>query len=499
MSTKAKFDFKSIKFRLWMYFLLFAVIVLLLLWGMQIFMLNTSYESMKTREVGRVASMIARSYSQGNENLTSGIKELSVNNDFYVMMESNSGYLYFSPEAESRMPVYSYITHAPQLKKMLQQSNRLPVSFKINSGTEKYSTLAYGCILDQTPGREVYLYIFSPLYPVTSTVNILKDQMMSVTFITLIIAFILSVYFAMRISRPLQSMTNTARQMGKGDYNVKFEGNSYSEVNRLATTLNTAAYELGMADNRQKDLIANVSHDLKTPLTMIRSYAEMIRDLSGDNPEKRNAHLKVIIDETDRLAQLVSDMSTISAMQQHKMKLDKSLFDLTAAAASHLASYEILTEQEGYTFQFNSPKECLVYADEARIKQVIANLTSNAVKYCGEDKVIIVNLRRIGKRYRFEVSDHGPGIKPEEIPHVWDRYYKTSSHFARATQGTGLGLSIVKEILTLHHANYGVESKVGKGSTFWFELESARREKEKTVLDPTIDIPQDPAMIEDIQ
>jgi signal transduction histidine kinase len=165
-------------------------------------------------------------------------------------------------------------------------------------------------------------------------------------------------------------------------------------------------------------------------------------------------------------------------------------------AAAHLASYEILTEQEGYTFQFAAQKDCLVYGDEARIRQVIANLTGNAVKYCGEDKVIIVNVRRVGKRCRFEVTDHGPGIKADELPHVWDRYYKTSSHFARQTEGTGLGLSIVKEILTLHHANYGVESKVGKGSTFWFELEMGRREKEKVVLDPTIDIPQDPAFIE---
>ena len=481
-----------------MYFLLFAMVVLVLLWGMQLYMLNHSYENMKTREVVKVASLISRSYSQGNENLTAGIQELSINNDFYVMMESPSGYLYFSPEAETRMPVYSYITHAPQLKAMLQKSRRLPVSFKINNGTEKYSTLAYGCVLDNSPGREVYLYIFSPLYPVTSTVNILKEQLLSVTFITLIIAFLLSIYFAMRISRPLQSMTGAARRMGKGDYNVKFEGNSYSEINRLAATLNTAAYELGMADNRQKDLIANVSHDLKTPLTMIRSYAEMIRDLSGDNPTKRNAHLQVIINETDRLAQLVSDMSTVTAMQQHKVKLEKTVFDLTAAAAANLASYEILTEQEGYTFQFNAQKECLVYGDEARIKQVIANLTSNAVKYCGEDKIIIVNVRRIGKRCRFEVADHGPGIKAEELPHVWDRYYKTSSHFARQTEGTGLGLSIVKEILTLHHSNYGVDSKEGRGSTFWFELEAGRREKEKAVPDPTIDIPQDPARIEEI-
>ena len=147
---------------------------------------------------------------------------------------------------------------------------------------------------------------------------------------------------------------------------------------------------------------------------------------------------------------------------------------MSAMTASILASYEILQEQEGYDFKFNAPKECFVYADADKIKQVIANLTGNAVKYCGEDKYVGLTIRKAGRKYRLEVSDHGPGIKPEELPHVWERYYKTSTNYIRETQGTGLGLSIVKEILLLHNADYGVESKLGKGSTFWFELDIAK-------------------------
>lgn len=499
MSSKVRFDFHSIKFRLWMYFVGFGVGVVVLIWFLQIFFLNNYYEPMKAGEVARIAQVITRAYQQNDENLSNSIQELSINNDFYVMMEYNSEYLFFGPESESQLAVYSYLTHAPKLKSMLEKSHHLPVSFKINNSMEKYSTLAYGCTLDRTPGNEVFLYIFSPLYPTTSTVSILKNQLLYVTFITLVLAFSLAIYFAARISKPLKSMTATAKELGTGNYSVKFEGNSYSEINRLAATLNTAAYELGMADTRQKDLVANVSHDLKTPLTMIRSYAEMIRDLSGDNPEKRNAHLSVIIDESVRLSQLVSDLATMTAMQTHRMTLDKKSFDLTEAAASILASYDILTERDGYSFEFNAQKDCHVFADETRIKQVIANLTSNAIKYCGEDKVILVTIRKVGRKCRLEVSDHGPGIKPQEIPHVWDRYYKTSSNYVRPTEGTGLGLSIVKEILTLHHANYGVNSKVGKGSTFWFELEQARKEKPvREPRDRTKEIPQDPANIEEL-
>lgn len=433
---------------------------------------------MKISEVNRIATSICHAYERQDTNLTTDIQQLSVSNDFYVMMESNGQVLLFMPESDSLLPVYQYKDQLPKLKKMLAASKSSgAVSFKISSGVDKYSTLAYARYLRKAEDNEVYLYIFSPLYPVSSTVEILKDQLFYVTLITLIGAFSLAIYFANRISKPIKDITTTAKDMGRGNYNVKFVGNSYSEINNLAAALNTATYELGNADARQKDLIANVSHDLKTPLTMIRSYAEMIRDLSGDNPEKRNTHLHVIIDESERMSRLVSDMATISAMQTKKIVLEKTAFDLSAVSASILASYDIYQEQDGYDFVFNAPKDCLVFADKDRIAQVISNLTTNAVKYCGEDKYIALTIRKIGRKYRLEVSDHGPGIKPEELPHVWERYYKTSTNYVRETSGTGLGLSIVKEILMLHNANYGVESKVGQGSTFWFELDMVKKER----------------------
>lgn len=433
---------------------------------------------MKISEVNRIATSICHAYERQDKNLTADIQQLSVSNDFYVMMESNGQVLLFMPESDSILPVYQYKDQLPKLKKMLSASKSSgAVSFKISSGVDKYSTLAYARYLRKAENNEVYLYIFSPLYPVSSTVDILKNQLFYVTLITLIGAFSLAIYFANRISKPIKDITTTAKDMGRGNYNVKFVGNSYSEINNLAAALNTATYELGNADARQKDLIANVSHDLKTPLTMIRSYAEMIRDLSGDNPKKRNTHLQVIIDESERMSHLVSDMATISAMQTKKIVLEKASFDLSAVSASILASYDIYQEQDGYDFVFNAPKDCIVFADKDRITQVISNLTNNAVKYCGEDKYIALTIRKIGRKYRLEVSDHGPGIKPEELPHVWERYYKTSTNYVRETSGTGLGLSIVKEILMLHNANYGVESKVGKGSTFWFELDMVKKER----------------------
>jgi len=211
---------------------------------------------------------------------------------------------------------------------------------------------------------------------------------------------------------------------------------------------------------------------------MIKSYAEMIRDLSGDNPPKRNAHLNVIIEETDRLNSLVNDMLNLSRMQSRKIVLEKAPFDFGKAAEAILSSYDILTENDGYHIEFNCDSSTfMVNGDEAKIKQVMSNLINNAVKYCGEDKKIIVDVNRVGKKVRFAVTDHGKGIAPDEVTHVWERYYKSSTHHVRPTDGSGLGLSIVKEILNLHKADFDVTSEVGKGSTFWFQLPTIRTKK----------------------
>ena len=221
-----------------------------------------------------------------------------------------------------------------------------------------------------------------------------------------------------------------------------------------------------------RDLMANVSHDLRTPLTMVKSYAEMIRDLSGDIEEKRNEHLKVIIDESDRLNALVNDILTLSAVQAGTLELKKQVFSVRDAFVSILKPYEILKD-DGYGIQFNCRTDVLVKGDRERIKQVIANLVSNSVKYCGADKKVFINVKWWGQKVHCEFVDHGEGIKPEELSQIWERHYKSSSNHVRPTKGSGIGLSIVKEILLAHGARFGVESKVGRGTTFWFELDVA--------------------------
>ena len=168
---------------------------------------------------------------------------------------------------------------------------------------------------------------------------------------------------------------------------------------------------------------------------------------------------------------LVNDMLDVSKLQAGVLALDQKEYDLTESIRSVLNRFAKLTEQDGYTIQFEYWEHVLVEADEYKINQVVYNLINNAINYTGLDKIVWVRQIQVGGIVRIEVIDSGIGIAKTELPYVWERYYKVDKTHKRAVMGTGLGLSIVKNILKLHEANYGVNSEIGKGSTFWFELQ----------------------------
>ena len=493
MSLKNRFDPKSIRFKLWMSFITFAVVLIALIWVLQIFFLDHYYEEMKKSEVSKLANQIVDAYEKHDHDLFLLVDTLnnlaSINEDVYIRIETLDGTTLVSPEYAGPETIYRYTRQITQLRSELLKSKELPFVSKITrtAGTESNAgIMSYACYLEQgdefggffpETSSNYILYVISPLYPIQSTVSIMRHQLVYITIIASLIALGLALYFANRVSRPIKAITRSAAEMGRGHYGVQFKGGTYTEINDLASTLTHASRELEKTDMYQKDLIANVSHDLRTPLTMIKSYAEMIRDLSGDNPQKREAHLSVIIEETDRLNTLVTDMLNMSRLQNRTITLDCQDFNLKEAVETILPSYDLLCEQEGYHIVFNSTDAMPVNGDQDKIKQVLSNLINNAVKYCGEDKEIIVNIKRAGKKARCEVIDHGPGIAPDELSRVWERYYKSSTHHVRQVEGSGLGLSIVKEILNLHKADYGVNSKLGKGSMFWFEMELVKTKK----------------------
>ena len=346
--------------------------------------------------------------------------------------------------------------------------------FKQNVGNELAESVIYVRILD-IGDQSVIAMINSVLTPVDATVSTLKAQLKLISIIMILVAFLMAAAISRSVSHSIIILNDGAKRLASGDYSVKFNSRDYMEVSELSDTLNHTATELGKTDSFQKELIANVSHDLRTPLTMIKGYAEVMRDIPGENTPE---NVQVIIDETERLTGLVNDMLDISKLKAGTITIEPEEYNITESIRHVLERYNKLREVEGYTIDFFYDEEVTVYADEQKMYQVLYNLVNNAINYTGEDKKVTVIQKREGDILRIEVKDTGQGVKQEDIPYVWDRYYKDKSAHKRAIQGTGLGLSIVKNVLELHGAKYGVSSIQGKGATFWFEIEINPYEEE---------------------
>ena len=267
-------------------------------------------------------------------------------------------------------------------------------------------------------------------------------------------------------------ISNTAQKLAAGNYDVQFNSAQYAEIAKLSDTLNYMKDEIKKSDDFRKELVANVSHDLKTPLTMIKAYASMIKEISGNDPEKRDKHLRVIIDESDRLTGLVNDILSTSKISAGLEEPNKKVFNLTELLYGVINKFNYLQETQGYSIMVDVEPNLYTLADEGQIYQVVYNLVSNAVNYTGADKTIYISLKYNAeeKRVKFAVRDTGKGIAEEELAHIWDRYYRSKDSHLRPVKGTGLGLNIVKVILQKHSFAFGVTSKEGEGSVFYVDF-----------------------------
>ena len=459
-----------LKFRIWMYFILFTIAVFVLLWTFQILFLEKFYESMKVRDAAAAATKISDSYeSMDKTEFRSFLNDVAVENDLCIEVLDRYGRSMYSVEVLGDCLIHGRENSTFTYVSDIVKNDDKEIRYRIVNPRTHNEMLLYGCVLGDKDKPDGFLLLNSALVPVGSTVSIIKRQLMIITAFLIVIAFIISLFLSRRIARPITRITSSAEQLAKGNFNTKFDGRGYLESQTLADTLTYAEKELSRVDTMQRDLIANVSHDLRTPLTMLKAYAEMIRDLSGDNPVKRNEHLEIIINETDRLAMLVNDILDLSKLESGRQKLNPTEFGIRGKLTEIIDRFKGISEKQGYEIQFAPDKEITVCCDVVKIEQVIYNLINNAINYTGEDKKVYVRQINRPDGVLIEVEDTGDGIEEEKIKLIFDKYYRSENH-KREVVGTGLGLSIVKAVLKLHNYDYGVRSTLGKGSVFWFRI-----------------------------
>ena len=463
----------SLHIKIWQYFLIFSLLILGFLWAFQVLFLNQFYRISKTKDIASVANTIEQ--YKNDADIADIIDRAAMNKSVCVEIvneKANTLYssMYFGKGCvSSKQESLSY-------KKDFIKSNKYRQTYELINPMFDNRTLIQAVRLDS----ETYAFINTSMDPIDGTVDILQTQLIYVTIIVLILSFIIAYFISHHISKPIVQMNQAAKSLAEGQFQVPFKSEEdIKELNELASTLNYARDELAKTDELRQDLMANVSHDLKTPLTMIKAYAEMSRDLHAKDKKKQKEDMDIIISEVDRLTILVNDILELSSMQSNINELNKEEFDLIHLTEEILHRYKVLQETENYVFEFNHEDEkIIIYADKKKLEQVIYNLINNAINYTGEDNRVIVNIINNENDILVEIKDTGKGIKEEDLPYIWDKYYKNKKKHKRNLVGTGLGLSIVKNALQLHHYEYGVTSEKNNGSCFYFKIKKENN-KEK--------------------
>ena len=311
------------------------------------------------------------------------------------------------------------------------------------------------------------LILDNNLIPLDSAVETLKLQLTYITIIVIVLAIVIAMLLSKYISKPIVALNSSAKQMANGQYDVVFEGKGYLEINELNENLNNTVKELQKTENLRRELMANVSHDLKTPLTMIQGYAEMMKDIPEENNQE---NLEIIISEVERLNHLVNDMLDLSKLSSKTMELHLENYSITENIVDIVERILKFNEGKQINITFHYDKNVCIFADMGKIEQVIYNFIYNAIHYSKDEICIEIKQEVYQNKVKVLIKDNGIGINENDLKVIWDRYYRVDKGHGRSHFGSGLGLAIVKEILDYHHFTYGVESKVNEGSIFWFEM-----------------------------
>ncbi len=467
--------FNDMAFRVWTYFLAFIAIMMILLWMLQITFLEPYYKASRTKNIVFSISEVQRLLQDPND------EEVKAKLRLLFARENMCGIVYNEEGVKIMNIAVDVIGPNCYLDDMSIKSKDEYIEIVKNSNTKEIDVPFRNEFFDQGMGfygKEIilneaphYIFINTPMKLLDSTVEVLKNQFLMVSVFIFGIGTTVALLLARKLAYPIHAMNESAKKLAKGDLSVKFSGEGYLEAIELSNTLNYATEEFSKTDELRRDLVANVSHDIKTPLTMIKAYAEMIVDISGDDSELRNSHLGVILDETNHLEKLVNDMLSLSQFESKVLTIKESKFNLKDHVMSTLNLFQ------GFTNEFEveiSPK-VYVLADEIKMGQVLFNFVNNAIKHSHSDEKIKISAKTSRGVVTVSVQDFGDGISKENQKHIWDRYTQINKHHTRSSKSSGLGLSIVSAICEATGSDYGVISEEGAGSTFFYTLKRTKK------------------------
>ena len=315
-----------------------------------------------------------------------------------------------------------------------------------------------------------YVVIHADMLDIEMSAN----SLLNISYITLAILFLLSliilIFFTETVYVPLRKITTATEQYATGNFHYEFQVDSQDEIGYLAASISYMASEVAKSEDNQKKLVANISHDFRSPLTSIRGYLEAMLD-GTIPPELSEKYLTIVLNETERLTKLTNSLLTLNNLNTNGMTLERSDFDINAIIKNTAASFEGTCKSKLISIQLVLTGETMfVNADLGKIQQVLYNLLDNAIKFSHKDSIIKIETTVKKNKIFISVKDNGIGIPKDSMKQIWTRFYKTDLSRGKDKKGTGLGLSITKEIIQSHGEHINVISTEGVGSEFIFTL-----------------------------
>ena len=478
----------GVKWKIFTYVSIYTALFIAALWLLQIVFISSIYGAVKHAELKVAAAEIEKYLPDLDEAEKIAENRSKKSNICYLIIMVDPDGVFttvFSCESSRDCAIHSL--DEAGIKRLyestLESGGNMITSFRFNPMASAFLPSDVGIKNEDEPESivmsdvvsqgdfDILILLNSFVTPLASTVSIINVILTIISVFMVILAFFLALILSRKIVRPISEINDSAKDLATGNYDVEFSGKGYREISELSDTLNYTAQELSKVDKLKRELIANTSHDLRTPLTMIGGYAEMMRDIPGENnPE----NAEIILRETERLTSLVNDMLDISKLESGTQSVTNEVFSLTDAVSETVNRYTRFKSSDGFDIRFFADCDVTVNTDRSKYLQAFCNLMNNALTYTGQDKRIDVVQSILDDPVkpvvRISVIDTGNGIPEDKLSLIWERYYKIGSDHRRSAQGSGLGLSIVRKIMDLLGGSCSVVSRQGEGSTFSLDL-----------------------------
>ena len=329
----------------------------------------------------------------------------------------------------------------------------------------------HGCFVSALGGgAEGALVLLVSVQETVDSLHALRNRMTAIFALALSAVLLLAGVISGWVTKPVRELSAGIERMARGDYQHRVHVPGRGEMAQLAEAFNQMSEQVHSLDEARNQFVSNASHELKTPLATIKILVESMMYQDDMDPELRREFLGDVDKEIDRLSSVVGDLLTLVHIDSHKLKLRRERMILSDTVRESVQRLTPLAQKRKQTVELRIEDDCEMFADPGKLAQVCYNIIENASKYTPDGGSITVHLRREGRDAVLDIADTGVGIPPEDVPHVFDRFYRVDKARSRDTGGTGLGLSIVQQIVRLHAGSVTVQSELGKGTTFTVQL-----------------------------